>query len=430
MFPVLRPRPCFERIIIPALFILLFSWSCNKDSDLGLVVQPPGDNINVIYTDTACIYTGIRTSTETFSPGVSLGLLGSYVDPVFGFSKCEIFTQFQPSVMNVSFNVPVTAIADSLILYLDYSGYYGDTTLQQQIKVYKLTNSLPASGIPVSSLHSYYDSTQVIGDILYYPKPHDTSLVAVPLSISLAQELLSSNPDLNTSAAAFFTAHKGLYLSAGSVSSGGAIIYFNLMSAGTKIRLIYHLTGETVKKQFDFIVEAGCSRFNIFKHDYTGTPFYSRLNAADPIQDSVTYIQSIGGVRTFIKFPFLDKWRNNGKYSVAKAELLIYTEQKDLTASTYYCPNNLLLDAIESDTTIEALLGTYGADYFDGSYDYEIRGYKIYITKYIQQVINGERENRGLMLYPWENKVNSCRAVLTGSKHSKKMKLAITYTKY
>lgn len=415
------------KIIIITLYTFIYFISllgCKKESNtIGLGVHPPEDKINVNFSDTTTLSVFTVCDDSVSSSNLSLNLLGSYIDPVFGDSKVEFLTQIRLPSDNVNFGNDLTV--DSLILYLDYSGYYGDTTTQQEIKVYELIKDINDTTTYYSNfnVNEFYD-TDELAYVSYLPKPND-SVFAITFTNSTFIEKInllfsdSTNPVDNE---AFLNIFKGLYISTDKVFSNGAIIYYNLLSSESKMTLYYNDS-----LSYDFVIDNECARINLFEHDYSSTSFYTHINDTT-FEDSVVYIQSMGGVKAKIKFPFISNWLDSCAISINKAELVIKVENN--TTDVYAPPSKLLLTEIIDDEGGIALLDDQfvSEDYFDGNYDSESKTYKFNIARYIQQLIDG-KEDFGLYLFPADNRVSANRAVLTSGKHSNKMKLLITYSK-
>ena len=121
--------------------IFLFS-ACNKaDSTLGLNALDPSDLLNATQVDTFMLetYTVVEDSVITDNPAFSL--LGSYNDPQFGTFDASFYTQLRLSGINPNFGDISTITVDSIVLGLEYAGYYGKFN-QQTIEVYQLTESI------------------------------------------------------------------------------------------------------------------------------------------------------------------------------------------------------------------------------------------------------------------------------------------------
>jgi hypothetical protein len=116
-----------SRIICGTKFFLIASVlllaACKKESNVGLDVQPEGDLINVVTTDTMMLVTytvredSLRSDEEVNPSTVQIG---SYSDPDIGFSSASLYTQF--SVFNNvgGLQFGTAPVVDSVELWLNY----------------------------------------------------------------------------------------------------------------------------------------------------------------------------------------------------------------------------------------------------------------------------------------------------------------------
>ena len=134
-------------ITVPFIVVLLcFFISCKKNNDFGLQVQPNQDLLSANQTDTSTLitYSAIEDSLKTDELS-GPNLLGSYVDPSFGFLKTSIYTQIRLE-NSVDFRPDGASsldgiVVDSVVLYLAMDGYYGNEG-SQTFEVYQLDLSL------------------------------------------------------------------------------------------------------------------------------------------------------------------------------------------------------------------------------------------------------------------------------------------------
>jgi len=416
--------PLHKNYIFLLVFYIVIIAGCKKDpSSIGVNVQPPGDFTKTFFTDTITLTAFTVKDDSITSDERTLNLLGSYIDPIFGLSTASFLTQFRaPStpLFDTSFH------ADSLVLYLKYNSYYGNIFTPQNIVVYELTSPIYIEDTIYSNknVSQFYNNSIEIANKTFIPNPNDDSL-AIKLSYSLANKIFK------TQGANFSDNFKGLYIKATDVSSGGAILYFDLLSSKTKLTLYYKNSTETLN--YSFVVNSSCARFNLFNHDYTNAVFNSHLN--DTInEDNVVYIQSMAGVKVKVKFPYIQNLKTLlGTIAINKAELIINDVSDEFSDVSIYTLPAKLLALMPADSGRYNFLPDYNVStsYFDGNYYSTDKLYKFNITRYIQKLIDNEYKNKipGIYLFTSENRISARRAVLTSGKNSKPMKLLITYTK-
>jgi hypothetical protein len=421
--------------------------SCKKSPEtIGNNLISDNNYIGVYHTDTTKIvchsyFDSIATSHATSA------LLGATKDPVFGQTEAGFYTQFRPSVAGQSFgNNPVM---DSLVLQLCISGYYGDTTLMQTVHAYVLSDSLMVDS-------TYYSYSSVATENIDHANSHhfcphprtkvhiigtDTvtqPVIRVPLSQELGNYLMTldttaySRPDL-------FKQHfKGLYLTCEPVSMNGAISYINLTNNTYSLLQLYYHDAATPDKpmRYNFYVTSSDAYFNHFDHDYSqGSPeFVSQLiDEQEALGQSSIYLQTMGGVRAWVKFPNLNHWTDSleGCHLVVNEAKLILPASSMMTDSVFKAPTNFILLGFKADSTTYLLPDYYeGSGYFGGTYSASNQAVTFRITEYLQSVIMEKKDNIGLCLGINGAAYNASRLVINGpeSNEMEKMRLEVTYS--
>ena len=421
--------------------------SCKKSPEtIGNNLISDNNYIGVYHTDTTKIvchsyFDSIATSHATSA------LLGATKDPVFGQTEAGFYTQFRPSVAGQSFgNNPVM---DSLVLQLCISGYYGDTTLMQTVHAYVLSDSLMVDS-------TYYSYSSVATENIDHANSHhfcphprtkvhiigtDTvtqPVIRVPLSQELGNYLMTldttaySRPDL-------FKQHfKGLYLTCEPVSMNGAISYINLTNNTYSLLQLYYHDAATPDKpmRYNFYVTSSDAYFNHFDHDYSqGSPeFVSQLiDEQEALGQSSIYLQTMGGVRAWVKFPNLNHWTDSleGCHLVVNEAKLILPASSMMTDSVFKAPTNFILLGFKADSTTYLLPDYYeGSGYFEGTYSARNQAVTFRITEYLQSIIMEEKDNIGLCLGINGAAYNASRLVINGpeSNEIEKMRLEVTYS--
>lgn len=421
--------------------------SCKKSPEtIGNNLISDNNYIGVYFTDTTEIvchsyFDSIATSHA------SSALLGATKDPIFGQTEAGFYTQFRPSVAGQSFgNNPVM---DSLVLQLCISGYYGDTTLMQTVHAFALSDSLMVDS-------SYYSYSTVVTENIdlansHHFSPHPRTkvhiigtdtvtqpIIRVPLSPELGNYLMTldssaySRPDL------FKQNFKGLYLTCSPVSMNGAISYINLTNnTYTMLQLYYHDAATPEKSmRYNFYVTSSDAYFNHFDHDYTqGSPeFVSQLvDGQETLGQSSIYLQTMGGVRAWVKFPNLSHWTDSleGCHLVVNEAKLILPASTMLTDSVFKAPTNFILLGFKADSTTYLLPDYYeGSGYFGGTYSASKQAVTFRVTEYLQSIIMEKKDNVGLCLGINGAAYNASRLVINGpeSNEMEKMRLEVTYS--
>lgn len=413
----------------PYLFLILFSLSCENESNIiGYDILPNKDKIVIQSVDTILIaaYTFIGDSAITSNHNISLW--GSYVDPVFGNSKAEFLTQVGSSN---SFSGLGITHCDSIVLYLNYNYVYGSSFREQEIHVYELIKDIYIDSIYYSTFNidGYYNLT-ALADFSFSPEQNPlsdtlTNIISIPLP-ALTEKFCSAD-SASFSNENFKTFFKGFYITTNQVPDGGVIVYFDLLSSDSKLTLYYN---DSLKQ--DFVIDLDCARINLFNHNYTSATFNSQLNDTT-FGDSVIYVQAMGGVKAKIKFPFLYNWRILRPIAINRAELLIKAEEAEITLNDYESPSRFFLYYVDENENKSYLSDFYiDPEYFGGHYKEENKTISFNITNHIQKYINdinGENNISEFFLVAGNNINSANRVVLKSGKHSDRMKLIITYIK-
>jgi len=423
---------------LSVLILYIFISGCKKESSsIGRHIQPPGDITKTLFSDTTTLRAFTLADDSITTNNRALSLLGSYNDPVFGLSTASFITQFNLS-SNISFgNNPV---ADSIVIYLRFhSSIYPKSvniSVPQNVSVFKLIKQIYKDSTYYSNknVSQYYDSTASSLDSTFSFNATDSVLV-IRLKKAIADTFLHMSSTGLTNNSQFVSNYfRGLFFKTSNAVAGNAIFYFNLLSDTTKMTLYYRNSDDTLKHNFNFVINSNCSRINLFHHNYTNSVFYSRTTHVDTLQqDSVVYLQSMCGVKVKVSFPFIkDYFKRIGPIAINKAELIINQSTYDITASSYFIPGQLVA-LMPSVTTTQGY--SYLPDYiastasFDGSYYSNTKSYNFNITMYIQRLIDNKYSNSGILLFSTLNRTSANRVVLNSGKNSNRMKLLITYTK-
>ena len=428
------------------IFSVLFSLnSCKEPDEIGLE-QVTSQKLNVRFTDTTRIIAYAVKEDSIQTTATSLNLVGKTDDPIFGKTSAGFYTQYQLPFTDLTFGT--NPVLDSMVLTLAYDGYYGDITKQQTINIYELSEDLDISKTYYSIDKKALKPVKV-GTKTFYPRPKDSIIIdsvktAPHLRITLCSVfadkfLYAQNSDLqnNTAFVKFF---KGLYITADSNSEGNAMLYFNMASSLSRIKLYYH------NKEIDstfiyFYVNSLCPRFNSFNHHgYTSadSKLKKQIDKSDTsLGNQILYLQASGGIKTKILFPDLTKSYNiSGKDNIAinKAELVIKPDiELSGDTSIYKIPSQLTILRLSSDNTLLIPNDYYvGTTYYGGTYNKTKNEYRFNISLYIQDLLNKKiTTDKCLYLLADRYTVNANRVIISGPKqpYPNNIRLEMTYTK-
>jgi hypothetical protein len=422
---------------------------CRKpEEDLGLDLLP-GDPLGVV-TDTSSVHAFTFADTAVRTSGLTRNLLGSYLDQDFGLVKAGFVAQLRLSTNNVGSGQDNSGlVADSIVLALAFDGanyVYGNLD-PQVVRVYELDTLL--------SIDSSYYTTDVPPVIpvdlcanrggRIVPQPFagpviggDTLLpqLRIRLVDELAGRILSrfGTSDLadNNSFLSFFN---GIHVT---VDNGPqppfqqGILYLSLLNGASKATLYYHNTNNNPEqlRTLDLPINSNSVRYTVAEHDHAQAIIPGVLQAlADTVTPPLrTYVQTLGALRTAVRFPHLMEYADQGRI-LAKAELVVpiagayngmlpppsqlFIFRKDENGADAFLPDQL--------SGLAAIGGLYNA---------ATREYRFNITRYINDVLSGNLPNNGVELVCGSNGVTANRAILAGPAAEGGMRLQLTFTTY
>jgi hypothetical protein len=431
-----------HRCTIFALALALLACGCKKEIDvIGLNLQDE-DILGAEFTEVPITaYSLLQDSINT--KNLLNNVVGEIMDPVFGKTRAGFCTQFDVSGTNTLF--PKQAVLDSVVLNLQYAGYFGDTLSGIRFNVQELSAPLDKE--------QYYDcdnQPDVMGGNLCYvnnyilPRPttrvvHDTASTAPHLSLRLAdnfgRKLLTLNKSDLATTTAFQNAFYGLCVQAEAHNNAtGNLCYISLTSATSGITLYYTVDRE--HKKYTFPVSSNCTRYNFYTHDYTSASLDFRsqvINGNQDLGEETLYLQATAGVKTHVKTDSIVSAFAGRNVVINRAELVLTNISTD--EEYFFQPFNLSLQVVSKDG-----LSTYytpddasytSSNYFGGIYDEKTAEYRFRITNYVQQLLKGT-EDGGLNIVVAGAGIRGNRLVFRGTDpdFADHFRLEVYYTEY
>lgn len=446
-----------KSLIIAITIIAIVFSGCNKYSDLGMDLLPSTDLLtvkNIVIKDDISAFTFREESIRTDASLKSL--LGSMNDSIFGNVTVDFATQFR-SKRYVDFGD--NAAVDSIKLFLYYRVIYGDTITPQHVKIYELDESIYAdqkidSTGKFTSYPYYQDvdlkslaSTQMIGEMEFTPVIRTDSesgdllynALVVPLDASLGEKLMNADSLDMIDEDKFVNYFKGLYFETERISDApGTILALEAASnetfQGSAIVVYYNNPENADSDEPDtlsmaYVIDGNSARVNRITNDYSETEFVQNLNVqSNP--DSLIYIQTMGGLEAKINIENLSGWNDSINTAINKAELIFQVDTLLSDPEKYPLPDQLLFTVVDSTDT-EILPKDYSfSPTFYGGFLNEDYTYRFNITQHLQQIIDGEVENKGFYLTTLQKNSEAKRVVLKGSTSKAGIKLIVTYSKF
>ena len=426
---------------------------CEKpDSDLGLDLVSARDTLGVKVIDTLTLFTATALEPAVRTNALSRNVLGSYLDRQFGVVKAGIVTQVRLSTNNVGQGQDNSGlVADSIVLALAYDrSRFGYGNLAPQVfRVFELQESLRVDSTYRNDRIPSVDVIDLVNTVRgeFILRPFDSVSVGdsrevaqlrIPLSLDLGQRLLNawgtSDVSDNTAFLDFF---KGLYVVPANDDLQPfqqGVVHLNLLSSTSRLTLYYRntLPGQEDTLAFDFLINENCVRYTTCEHDHSAA---LEPGLPDALADSVnandlTYVQSLGGLRTRVYFPALMDIVADGGLAVARAQLVVPVPDGNFP---FLPPPEQLFVFRVDDNGNDVVLPDQleGLGVIGGIFNEDDREYRFNISRYIQGVLNGTYPNNGLTIVPGSNGVTVDRAILSGGGHpDRPMKLELTFTTY
>ena len=387
-------------------------FSCTDPDLIGLEVQPESDRITISSLNQENVFTvqsieedSIRTDETTKN------LLGVIMtDEVFGEATASFSTQLLLIEDAVDFGE--NPVLDSAVLTLAYDGYYGDTTQYVPLLAFELTEDI----VLESSYYSDYQASfgDQIASSVIFPAPStkvfsETDTIGTPLvrlkMNGLGQRILDASSDDLSNNDNFVSFFKGLHFPGVPHVSANCVMYFNLKHSQSKFTIYYNDTSS-----FDLVMGSSSARINHFEVEH----------ALDP---SLHGIQSMGGYNLNLIFNDLDTLKSLLSENPVNIATLTFTVQEG-TTNDYDAHPSLSLVRVDAEGK-----KLYLPDFFEG--DAHFGGalnngkYVFNISKYLQQLTNGDITENELYLMPVGASVTANRTLL-----EENVELNITYTEF
>ena len=426
-----------ELVKLLALFFVtaILLVSCKKkDAAVGKDTIDPNELLGGITTDTFNLETYTLEEDSIITDNGPNGLLGSYNDPEFGGFNASVYTQLRLANINPNFGAVSNIVMDSMVLALEYAGYYGDLS-PQTFEVYELNEDLFIDSTYYSFSTKSTKSQNLVsfGKGTITPAPNQGTILAgdtveaqlrIHLDTNFAKTLITEASSGSTTFASnenFLTYFKGLHIKTnnGAQAAGvGAALYVKLNDPASKLTMYFHQEG--VYKSYDLLLNASCA-------DFTNVSINTSPNVTAVIQNNALgqsefYAQAFKH-RAIVKIPGLVNLPKNTV--IHRAELTLPIQYQ---TGYRYKPGS----AVSVSTKLKSTDNYYTSLSTLGEYSDFKKHFFVDIRDYVQALTKGELENTGLVISP-RYFINSAeRLVFNGLNSTNKIKpkLILTYTTY
>ncbi len=447
-----------------ALFFVGLLFSCEKpEQDVGLGLQPGEDILSVNQTDTITVEAYTIAEEPIRSDNLTPALLGAYIDPVFGLSNTGHATELRLSSSNPSFveggATPADIEIDSLVLFLTYEtvvesngnlvqNYSG--LGPQYVEVFEISDSLEpdveyfSDKIPritgedlvlegFNTIHPNTSDSVSVGGVKRAPQ------IRLPLEPEFARKFIeASDVEGGLSAENFVSLLKGLYIQVDPEApfinlSNTGILYWDTFRDRSGMTMYYRnlVTEDTLEYTFD--IRANTGKYNRFEHDFSNADveLVEQLAGNKEPGKQKLYVQAMAGTKIRLDFPYLSDLADSSSIALNKVELVLPVQVDE----DFPPPSRLFIFGLDEEERLflipDQIDGIIG-----GSYDAENQEYRFIITRFVQQVLLGTRENYGLEIVTNRAAFSGNRVVINGTefpdpnKPDNNLKLVVTLTNF
>lgn len=447
-------------VTVPLLLLLAtlglsLGYSCSKSTPFGedLFKDEVAD---FVYTDTLTVQFTVLPKDSVITSDVNsvsdYFLCGQLFDPVFGKSQSDLYTLLRLSRLGPNLK---NTVVDSVVMFLNYaaSGFYGDTTQPQTLRVHRL-----AQGEQLQWGRVYYDnSTLQVGDQIgelanFLPQPNtsrtlfDTTTrapyVRIPLDNAFGQELLNTDSVDMTADTLFWKKIRGLRITAESQAQPGAMMAFDLNNNSFSLIRVY-FKRDTTASFYDYNFLGG-NKFTHYSRDYTGSAVEPYLEQK---ADDRLFIQGMGGLCLKMEVPYAHLL---GNVAINKAELELTAEglpgdnpllrnvsQMIFTESAGNSDNDSLqiIDVLYSrgGTLTGGFVDFGGFPVAEKDQGVDVQRYRLTLTQRFQAMVDnesGDIKDQTLYINVYPQLLSAMRGVFYGPKSNTfPAKLTLKYTK-
>ena len=416
------------------LGLCLMALACSESIQLGADLVE-NNTIEINYTDTIPL-PGKTISADpppTFRNSATFNsrtfMVGNLNSLEFGSVKSTAyFTATRLSVFPDFDGAELDSIV--MALPLDVLGTYGDTTEVHEVNLYQLSEPfLVDSGDTLfSDMELAYDSpplstitTQINprDSVIYYNPINDTTIRVIPqLRFKMDTSFWSPvirDTLINESDTSIIDYVRGFALESNNVSN--SMFGINLQDETSAIVEIYYTVGDTAKELF--LLDIGAFRHNYFEHDISGSEVEAVIDQDG--QDELLYMQSMAGPNVELDLSFIDmlpnEIMNKAVIEITLEEPLDINAPIDQILASYYLEDGNL--AIIEDVSTRFLNVVFGGELErvqrnNGIFYYK---YEINITNHVINILNGEIDNKRLILSGLAKSERPDQSVIFGPSH-------------
>lgn len=388
------------KLILPLFLIFLIG--CKKDkSVLGVDEQPSSDNLNAEYilgkpiTAFSIPYDSIATFNYPNK------YLGSNNDPNFG--RVDVGLYFSTSIdRTLNFGKNSRIASAEIVLSLEIADYVGDKNAILNYSIFPVTSALSPSQIYYTTDARRHSATPICTGAVGTTTTNSTVVFRLKLDSTYAEKLLHDTVNLVNNEV-YQAAYPGYYIATSIQGSGeGLIVNTNLDNALSGLYVHYKTlpAPDTTITDWKFPISGSTiTRYNTVKYSPKTEVKNQFLDST--LGSSYLYAKGMGVSKIKLQIPFLQNYSDTFKVAVNRAEVVFYVDRPFSSSGYYPEPPKLLLLSIDSlgrETYAKDLLSSTDNSRFDGTYDGTNNRYVFNIAREAQQILEGQKKNRGFYL--------------------------------
>lgn len=437
------------------IFILgIYATSCTEYEQMGINLID--NRVGLVETDTLTIVAYTLAGDPLVTNQTRNSLLGFYNDPLFGRMQASIYTETRLATTGrrIAGNMARDSILlDSIVLVMAYSGFHGDLSTPQNIRVHELNDTVPTSSI--LSNHRIVVKPEVLNQqwnpsTTYKFAPSDSLYLGPDSTRVIPQLRLRLNDNFGRrfidaplsdfeSVASYLSFFRGFRITAEETTGRGAIAYFALGSPTSTLLVYFSILGDTVSTRsrvHEFPINEFARRFTQFEnfeHQYAANVIRQQVVEGDTTQGrSNLFVQAMSNFNVRLHIPHLEKLfeADNAKpIIINSARLIIPADTTMITDNFGFAPNLFLARRDAEGVLVNMIDYFIGEHYFGGGYDNARQQYVFNITQHVQAVGRGNIPNSPLYIFVNNPADNAGRAVLSGTEAERALRVEINYSK-
>lgn len=423
-------------LLLGAAFFMLSSCE-DTVQNIGGELIPSDDRLSFTYTDSLDISLTTQLVDSVNTAQNLLHKVGNYIDPVFGRINAGTAIEFLPNV-NLNFGTGSTLIFDSMVLELSFTSAYGRPDQAQNLHVYALTKNIP-------------DTNQIYSSRIPAFEPIDlgppTSLVdadgsgnfvlRIKLDDVFGKSILEADSQVLADDDLFRIDFPGFYLTTDPVQffirEPGAIFYLEPRGGLTRLVLSYKIreagSQAFVAETEIFSVSTSSRQYHTLVRTEVSDKLITQALSTPDTQAVYEFAQEGMVIRNLLKLPGIDSL---GSVSVHNAEVELFVLPEFLgNDDIYNPPAELLLFYADENGNIDLDEEGNQRQFLTVSAPYSNlnQSYTLDLTRYVQEVVNGQAANNGLIVIPRDIIFQVNRVVFGGLDHpSLPPKLNLSYS--